>query len=87
MQEVWFPMKRGNCSTVPVSVINTTGHSITLGPRISLGHIESVKAVNPAAIQPVTPAQVNSVKVKPGETDGRTQHVPPQTEGQCGIPL
>ena len=62
-------MKRGNCSTVPVSVINTTGHSLTLGPRVSLGHIESVKAVYPAAIQPVTPAQVSSVKVKPGETD------------------
>ncbi|KAI3369332.1 hypothetical protein L3Q82_007465 [Scortum barcoo] len=28
-------------------------HSITLGPRVCLGHIESVKAVYPAAIQPV----------------------------------
>ena len=69
MQEVLFTMKRGNCSTVPVSVINTTGHSITLGPRVGLGHIENIKAVYPAAIQPVTPAQVSSVKVQPGETD------------------
>ncbi|KAI3375499.1 hypothetical protein L3Q82_003827 [Scortum barcoo] len=30
-----------------------SAHSITLGPRVCLGHIESVKAVYPAAVQPV----------------------------------
>lgn len=69
IQEVLFTMKRGNTSTVPVSVINTTGHSITLSPRVSLGHIESVKAVYPAAVQPMVQAQASPDKVKLRETD------------------
>ena len=57
IQEVLFTMKRGNSVAVPVPVINNIGHSITLSPRVSLGHIQSVKAVYPAALQPVAPEQ------------------------------
>uniref|UniRef100_A0A3P8TE73 Gypsy retrotransposon integrase-like protein 1 n=2 Tax=Amphiprion percula TaxID=161767 RepID=A0A3P8TE73_AMPPE len=61
IQEVLFKAKRGNSTTVPVSVTNTTGHSITLGPRVILGHIEGVKAIYPAALQPVKTEQTEKV--------------------------
>ena len=53
IREALVTVKRGNSAIVPVSVINTSAHSITLGPRVCLGYIESVKAVYPAAVEPV----------------------------------
>uniref|UniRef100_A0AAY5K2F6 MYND-type domain-containing protein n=1 Tax=Esox lucius TaxID=8010 RepID=A0AAY5K2F6_ESOLU len=41
-----------------LSVVNTTKHSVTLGARTGLGHIETVKAVYPAPVQPVVGGQV-----------------------------
>lgn len=61
IQEVLFKVKRCNSTTVPVSVTNTTGHSITLGPRVILGHTEGVKAVYPAALQPVEIQKTDNV--------------------------
>lgn len=43
IQEVLLTMKRRKSVTVPVSLVNTTEHSITLGPRVRLGHMEGVK--------------------------------------------
>lgn len=54
IQEALFVMKRGNFANVPVTMINTSAHSITLGHRVCLGRMKSVKAVYPAAVQPVS---------------------------------
>ncbi|XP_061153460.1 uncharacterized protein LOC133167007 isoform X1 [Syngnathus typhle] len=51
IQEVLFKAKRGNSTTVPVPITNTSSHNITLYPRINLGHVEGVKDVYPAALQ------------------------------------
>lgn len=52
IQEALFVMKKGNFAKVPVTVINTSAHSIYMGRRVFLGHNKSVKAVYPAAVQP-----------------------------------
>ncbi|KAK0142868.1 hypothetical protein N1851_019194 [Merluccius polli] len=57
IQEVLFTKRKRNCTTIPVPVVNSTKHSVTLSPRTNLGHIEMVKAVYPAAVQPVMEGQ------------------------------
>lgn len=88
IQEVLFTLKKGNSASVPVPVINTTGHSITLSPRVSLGHIESVKAVYPAALQPVAPAQtsVRADKVTQRDTDCSDTTRPPTKSSEAWDP-
>lgn len=53
INEVLITVSKGNSFRVPISVVNTTSHSVTLDQRTTLGHVQPVKAVYPAAVQPV----------------------------------
>ncbi|GAA6087041.1 uncharacterized protein LOC109204700 [Tachysurus ichikawai] len=46
-------LQRGTWSKALIPVCNDTCHDITLPPRTVLGHVQSVKAVYPAAAKPV----------------------------------
>lgn len=82
IQEVLFTKRKGNSTTIPVPVVNTTKHSITLSPRANLGHIETVKAVYPAAIQPVVEGQIAQTdQPGTGKTQGQNNKVNTDTPG------
>uniref|UniRef100_A0A8C5PSX6 ribonuclease H n=1 Tax=Leptobrachium leishanense TaxID=445787 RepID=A0A8C5PSX6_9ANUR len=53
ISEVVVDVCKGSPIYVPIPIGNTTKHDITLDQRCLLGHLQTVKAVYPAAVQPV----------------------------------
>lgn len=67
IQEVLFTKRKGKCTTIPVPIVNSTKHSVALSARTKVGHIEMVKAVYPAAVQPTKERQAAQTRRRPQE--------------------